>query len=158
MKRLLLVLLMVLAAPLSAIAAGSCTYSVAYEEPNRSNSPYSATWTCTADASGNVSDPTITGDGKEAPHYGMIYRATLTPGAGADQPTDLYDVELRKSGTTVDMLGGLGANLSNATPRVDMPVTATNALPVRLFADALVPYASGVGNAKKFTLSVLVVR
>lgn len=59
---------------------------------------------------------------------GTILAVGFKPGSGGAQPTDLYDLVLTNE-LGVDVLGGLGANLSNVNAKMDVPVSAVNSLP-----------------------------
>src|SRR3972149_11704103 len=49
------------------------------------------------------------------PYDGLLERAAFIPDGGGTQPTDLYDVTITDP-DSLDVLNGLGANLSNAAP------------------------------------------
>lgn len=66
------------------------------------------TFAWTSSAGGSASGTTT------AQYTGEVIYAAFVPGTGADQPDNLYDVTLTTSGA-VDVLGGTGANLSNAS-------------------------------------------
>ncbi len=115
-------------------------------------------WVCSSDASGDVSSPTITEMGGLWHHYspliGVIGQVRITPGSGANQPTNAYVVRLHPSDTTIDFLGGLGASCSDTNTVIDVPATAATGAGLAMFNDIVTPYATGVGNVKQFTLSV----
>lgn len=119
------------------------------------------TWLCTADGSGNVSSPTITQPGTSSvykyntPFTGIIGQVRIKPGTSSVEPTDLYDVQLNpQSDSTIDFLGGIGQNCSQTNTKFDMPLTSGNGTSVAVFKDILLPYASGVGASKQFTMTV----
>jgi hypothetical protein len=137
--------------------AGTAAFSYQMSDARKS---VELSWLCTADGSGNVSSPTITGASGDFQWYtkfsGTIIRAEIAPGASAVQPSDLYDVELRPlSDSTIDFLGGLGDNCSQTTTRWGTPVDEVNGVAVQLVNDQLVPYAAACGASKQFTLKVL---
>jgi len=116
---------------------------------------------CTSDGSGNISSPTITQEGDLAyfqPNSlltGVIGQVRIGPGAAGVQPTASFVVQLAKSDdATVDFLGGIGSACSNTVALIDVPATSVNGAGMELFHDILVPYASGVGASKYFTLIV----
>lgn len=63
------------------------------------------TWLSSA---GGAADGTTT-----LPYDGVVASAEFVPDAGGTQPDDLYDVVITKP-NGVDVLGGYGANLTNA--------------------------------------------
>lgn len=70
---------------------------------------YILTWT--SDASGDVNGTPVTiGPGR-------VLQATIVPGTGGAQPSDLFDVTLVDA-NGVDLLEGLGANRSNAASTI----------------------------------------
>lgn len=157
MKRLFLSVLLSLALATSAFAAGSC----AFEFVGDPKGLYQLTWVCTSASNGTVAAPTITGANASSQFTGRIDRVIFTPGSGTDQPSDAYDVKLHRvvggtADTTDDLLGAIGDNLSQTNTKRDAPLTAANGFVVRLFRDSLAPSAVNVGDAKKFTLRVLV--
>lgn len=102
----------------------------------------------TSDASGAVSgtDSSVVS--------GEILRVTFVPGAGAVQPTDLYDLTLLDE-DGVDVLQGLGANLSNANTTSVAPLLGdgTAADSVHVAVDGpLSLVVAAAGNAKSGTL------
>jgi hypothetical protein len=72
----------------------------------------------------------------------VIYVAQL-PGAGGDQPTDQYDV-LVSDADGVDVLAGLGANLSNAAPTYKADTDGLGAV----VESTLTLAVTNAGNAK----------
>jgi hypothetical protein len=115
-------------------------------------------WSCTADASGNVNAPTLTG----TPNYpiaGAAARVEIIPGTAGAQPTTGFAVTLNpvRTGTTPDttsdFLQGLAASCSNSASTIfDTDSGYVAPIPNRL----LIPGASGVGSAKTFTIKVWV--
>src|ERR1043166_2750354 len=97
-------LLTLLTAPV--FAAGSVTLRSRTTDTEAGVKPYVYTWT--SDASGAVSGDTTT---MTSPG-GRLVQIALTP-SGSAQPSDLYDVTLLNE-RGVDVLGGLGANLSHS--------------------------------------------
>ena len=96
-----------------------------------------------SDASGDC-----TGDSQSL--SGQIHRVVFVPDSGGTQPTDLYDVVLNDV-DGMDVLAGLGANLSNTTSTQVVPVvtngTAGNMAPMAV--DGVLSLAvSNAGNAK----------
>jgi hypothetical protein len=78
------------------------------------------TWT--SDGSGDV-------NGTLSPvASGVILRVAFEPGAGGVQPTNLYDVTLIDS-HGLDVLDGLGANLSNAAASEGVPMVGETSQP-----------------------------
>lgn len=74
---------------------------------------------------------------------GQILRVVFDPDGGGTQPSDLYDVTLIDD-NGVDVLDGLGANLSNATTTSEVPVFETPAA----IDDLLELVVANAGNAK----------
>ncbi|MHB8084285.1 MAG: hypothetical protein ACYDHZ_00465 [Dehalococcoidia bacterium] len=116
---------------------------------------------CTSDASGNISAPTITQSGDTSifqPNSlltGVIGQIRINPGAGSVQPSASFAVQMNKADdATLDFLGGLGASCSNTNTLMDVPSSPVNGAGISLFHDILVPYASGVGASKQFTVKV----
>jgi len=101
------------------------------------------TFDWTSDAAGDA-----TADSKAL--SGQILRVCFVPDSGGTQPTDLYDVVLNDA-DGLDVLQGLGANLSNTTASNVVPIvtdgTAGNAAPVAI--DGVLSLSvSNAGNAK----------
>jgi hypothetical protein len=69
-----------------------------------------------SDGSGDVTGST------DAVIEGVIIRASFTPDGGATAPSDLYDVYIYEYGTTIDLLGGAGVDLSNTTAETVIPL------------------------------------
>jgi len=136
-------------------AAGSCVFTPA---PTASMGSTELVWSCTADASGNVNAPTLTG----TPNYpiaGAAARVEIIPGTAGAQPTTGFAVTLNpvRTGTTPDttsdFLQGLAASCSNSASTIfDTDSGYVAPIPNRL----LIPGASGVGSAKTFTIKVWV--
>lgn len=159
MKRLIAILIVLLIhmcmfTPPS-FAAGSCVFTPA---PTASMGSTELVWSCTADASGNVNAPTLTG----TPNYpiaGAAARVEIIPGTAGAQPTTGFAVTLNpvRTGTTPDttsdFLQGLAASCSNSASTIfDTDSGYVAPIPNRL----LIPGASGVGSAKTFTIKVWV--
>lgn len=107
---------------------------------------YSVAWT--SDGSGNVSANSF------SVKTGELSQATFIPGSGGTQPTDAYDMTIADV-NGVDILGGGGANLSNATPTsVACPISTYFR---RHFEEGtLTPLISNAGSAKTGTIVLLV--
>lgn len=107
---------------------------------------YRIEWT--SDASGNVSANTLD------VVSGHLRQVKFIPGSGATQPTDLYDVTLTDA-DGVDLLAGLGANLSNAAARFLVPQASTFD---RIFVEAgtITPGVANAGNAKTGSIILLI--
>ena len=96
----------------------------------------------------SAADGSCTGNTKTL--SGQILRLVFVPDSGGTQPSDLYDVLLNDS-DGIDILAGLGANLSNAASTQVVPVvtngTAGNMAPMAV--DGILSLAvSNAGNAK----------
>lgn len=116
---------------------------------------------CTSDGSGNISSPIITQEGDLAYYQpnslltGVIGQVRIGPGSAALQPSASFAVQLNKADdATIDFLGGIGAACSNTVTLIDVPGTTVNGAGIALFHDILVPYATGVGVSKSFTIKV----
>ena len=101
-------------------------------------------WDWTSDASGDVSGTdTVT-------LSGQIMRVVFKPDSGGTQPTDLYDIVINDE-EGVDVLAGLGANLSNSTASQVVPIltngTDGNSSPM-VIDGKLSLVVSNAGNAK----------
>lgn len=142
-------------------AAGSCVFSAVRNLAAGAQQDLSRelSWVCTSAANGTISSPTLTGDGASDSYSGMIYRATISPGTGGNQPSDNFNLKLYAgTDTTDDLLGGLGTTADNATIVVDTPTSSTNFFPRAVFNQSLTPAADSMGNATQVTLKVLLVR
>lgn len=95
-------------------------------------------WTSSA---GGAADATTTGV-----YSGEIIRLVTVPGAGGDQPTNLYDVAVNDADGN-DVLMGAGANRSNASTE---QVLGTSLGCVA--NDALTLAVTNAGNAKTGTV------
>jgi len=86
---------------------------------------------------------------------GVILRVVFKPGAGGNQPTDLYDVVLNDA-DGLDVLAGLGANLSNASSTQKCPLVgdATAAAQPVAVDSTLELQVSNAGASKSGTLVV----
>lgn len=82
------------------------TATVTTLDVGRGVTRYSIAWT--SDAAGNVSGNSF------AVKAGALLQIKFVPAGGGTQPTDLYDVTLVDT-SSIDVLGGAGANLSNAS-------------------------------------------
>lgn len=153
MRRALAILIaLTVFSPLSAWGAGSCTFT---ERSSNSSAGIFLQWVCTSDAAGSVSAPTITGTGYDYAYHGRIDDAWVIPGTGGNQPTNGFVVKLHTTtDTTDDLLGAIGAACSNVNTLHDTPLSTTNGFPRALRGEVVRPYASGVGNAKQFTLKI----
>jgi hypothetical protein len=122
------------------MSAGSVTVTQNLINPVR----YVLAWT--SDASGNVS-------GIPAPTMnGTICKVEFVPGSGGNAPTDQYDVTLTDI-AGVDVLGGQGANLSNAAasavvPGVPFKDGTTISTAPCVISDPLTLNVTNAGNAK----------
>ena len=94
----------------------------------------------TSDASGDVS-----GTPTENDINGVLLNAKFIPNTDADQPADEYDVTLLDT-DGVDVLGGLGANLSQSTASITTPLAGDGLVNVR---SALSLVVANAGNTKK---------
>ncbi|MGE3856992.1 MAG: hypothetical protein AB7G21_08565 [Dehalococcoidia bacterium] len=107
---------------------------------------YSIAWL--SDAIGAVSGNAV------ALKAGTQLQAGFTPDAAGTQPTDAYDATMTDT-NGVDILGGTGANLSNATATVAVPAVSTY---FRRYLEAgnYTPVIANAGNAKGGTIVLLV--
>lgn len=142
-KILSVVLLLAVAFSLPLMAAGTVVVTKTEYPGLRSSNVvrYAIAWTCTA--GGAVSANAF------STVKGKMLSYKFVPGTAADQPTDLYDVTLNDS-DAVDLLGGGGANLSNATSKLTVLTT-----PVYLDGtQTLDLVVANAGNAKKGTVYI----
>lgn len=107
---------------------------------------YSLAWT--SDASGNVS-------GIPVPvRRGYLTKVKFVPGSAGTQPTAAYDLTVADA-DGVDVLAGVGANLSNSVAAIFVPLwgDGTNKSQ-RLFLEDgnLLPSIANAGNAKTGTI------
>ncbi len=105
------------------------------------------TWVC--DASGAVS-------GNSLSLAGTLVKVSFKPDAGGTQPSDLYDMTIADE-AGVDILGGQGANLSNATatsicPGVPMKDGVTTSTTPGIIFGTITPSITNAGNAKGGTI------
>lgn len=107
---------------------------------------YSIAWV--SDAAGAVSGNTFPIKACEIVQVGYV------PDGGGTQPTDLYDVTMTDA-NGVDVLGGTGADLSNAAAKVAVPAVSTY-FRRTLEAGNLTPVVAAAGNAKGGTIVLLV--
>jgi hypothetical protein len=109
-------------------------------------SKYTLAWT--SDASGNVSGT--------ATDYisGAIVGVVFVPGTGGNQPSDAYDVTLVIfGGDGIDLLTGLGANLSQSSntrkiPGLNVTDGTNNTVGLVAIDDQLELVVQNAGNAK----------
>lgn len=144
-----------------AFATGSCIFSLTEGQATGGQQDLTRelSWICTSAANGTISNPTLTGTGASSSYSGVIYRATISPGTGANQPSDNFNLKLYAgTDTTDDLLGGLGTTADNATLVVDTPISATNSFPRAVFNQSLNPAADSMGDANQVTLKLLLVR
>lgn len=125
--------------------AGSLTST---HQEHRTVRKLSLTWT--SDGSGDV-------NGNASPVFsGEILKVTFEPGSGGNQPSDLYDVVLNDE-EGVDLLQGLGANLSNGNTTSVVPLDGdgTAADSVRVANDgAVTPVVQNAGATKQGTIHI----
>jgi hypothetical protein len=124
--------------------AGSIT--VTTSEAGSGLTKYSVAWL--SNASGAVTENSFN------VRAGELVQVEYVPDAGGTQPTDAYDMTLLNA-NSLDVLGGGGANLSNATRTQAVPAVSTY-FRRTLEAGALTPTISNAGNAKGGTLILLV--
>lgn len=116
MKKFFLIIAMILIA-VAAYAAGTCTQKI-----DKVGSAKVLTWTCAANADGTIpSNATTSAILNEIDGY-YITEVRIVPGLPA--PTDAYDISI-KDVSSIDMLGGSGANASNATATRVIPASGT---------------------------------
>lgn len=128
--------------------AGSITVTTSrIDHPLGAITKYSIAWV--SDAAGAVSGNSFN------VKAGEVVQVRYIPDSGGTQPTDLYDVTMTDA-NSIDVLGGSGANLSNANSTVAVPAVSTY-FPRLLEAGALTPVVANAGNAKGGTI-VLYVR
>lgn len=106
---------------------------------------YSIAWLCTAGGAVSANTFSVTA--------GELVQVGFVPDSGGTQPTDLYDVTLTDP-NGIDILGGTGANLSNATASVAVPAVSTY-FRRTLEAGAYTPVVANAGNAKGGTIVLL---
>ena len=99
----------------------------------------------TSDSTGAVSAVLARASGTQIKFAHTLLQVAFKPGTTPNQPTDLYDVTLTNA-AGVDVLGGLGANLSNANAKQETPITS-NGFPFVL-AGPLTLNVTNAGNAK----------
>jgi hypothetical protein len=99
-------------------------------------------WDWLSDASGDATDTERV--------EGEILRVCFVPDGGGTQPSNSYDVTIKDS-EEIDVLAGLGANLTNASSSQVVPVVtdgnAGNMRPVAVAGDLDLAVANA-GNAK----------
>lgn len=104
-------------------------------------------WTSAADGSATVATE---------PVRGHIRRVTFVPGTAGSQPTNAYDLTLTDE-HSVDVLGGQGANLSNAAnshvaPGVPLKDGTTTHVAAPFVEGVLTLNVTNGGNAKTGTV------
>lgn len=119
-------------------AVGTNTITYSGTRPKK----ISLSWTCSA---GGAVSGTLT-----AQVRGEIVRVSFVPGTAGDQPSDLYDVTLLDT-NGVDLLAGLGANLSNAAVSHVCPLIGDGSTTNQRMAinDTLELQVANAGNAKR---------
>jgi len=100
-------------------------------------------WTTTS--GGALSVQLADGSGDVIQFNGTLLQAVFEPDAEA-APSDAYDLTITGNGS-VDVLVGIGANLSNSAGKRETPVTSTNSIPI-ILAEALTLNGSNIGNSK----------
>lgn len=85
------------------------------------------------------------------PFEGQLKRAVFIPGTGGDLPTNLYDVRILDS-DGIDILGGLGMDLSNAAAVEAYEGSATKNLNHMFAHTALTLEVRNAGDTKKGTV------
>lgn len=93
---------------------------------------------------------------------GLILRVVFVPGAGDDQPSDVYDAVLQDE-QDIDVLGGQGANLSNSaasavSPGVPLKDGTTTSVAQPAVDDELTLTVSNAGDTKSGEVHVYVLR
>ncbi len=142
--------------PLSAFAAGSCTFTAAPDDPTRADSSVKLTWTCTAGSDGTVDSPTITGDGWDSAYSGLCRRARVYTGS-VSSAGNVYLLPQDAYVTTLDRLGNLGTSISTTAGayKEAMPLDPVNGAPIVTFREILLPYATGIGAGGVFQLELV---
>lgn len=107
---------------------------------------YQINWT--SDASGNVDTTTVDLTA------GVLEQVRFTPNTSAAQPSGAYDVTCLDA-QGIDILAGVGANLSSAASTVHVPAISTY-FKRTLEAGAVIPTVANAGNAKQGTIVLLV--
>ena len=90
---------------------------------------------------------------------GVIFTGNNVPAAGWD--CDILCSQYSSGGNQVfgfnhDVAYGLGTNLSTAGPTQGMPVDGVNGGPIYLNGHRLKPYSTNAGDAKKFTIELMI--
>jgi hypothetical protein len=130
-------------------AAAAGTLGVSRAQVNGNLQRVTLTWTSTAGGA-------VSGNPFSVP-TGQLVQVKFVPGAGGTQPTDLYDVTL-VDGDGVDVLAGLGANLSQSTASIVAPRASTNAAPFLIDATTLDLVVANAGSAKSGTVTLWIGR
>jgi hypothetical protein len=84
-------------------------------------------------------------------YCGQVKRAVFIPGTAGDQPTNLYDVRILDS-DLVDILGGLGIDLSNAATVEAFEGSASKNLNHMFAHSKLTLEVRNAGDTKKGTV------
>jgi len=103
-------------------------------------------WTSGTGADAGKADAVTVG-----PFEGQLKRAVFIPGAGGDQPTNLYDVRILDS-DGLDILAGVGADLSNAATVEAFEGSATKNLNHMFSHTLLTLEVRNAGDTKKGTV------
>lgn len=135
----LLFVLVSVSAPLQAV--GTVTVTGPY------NGVYAIAWT--SNASGAVSGNSF------SVILGEIKQVKFVPASGGTQPTDQYDVTLVDA-DGLDVLNGMGANLSNAAPALITSLGVWTATPAASSPAVYDLVVANAGNAKSGTVYVMV--
>lgn len=151
MKKLWIALLLLLAIPGFAWAAGTCT--VDYDRDSRTGTT-TIVWSWTSDASGDV-----TGTDGSICVTGTIAGIQMIPD-DTDTPTDAYDVTVITDVGSFDVLVGLGANMSenlDDSGNVFMPVDSDNSKPITLPANTCIhPVVDNAGSATSGIIKMVI--
>jgi hypothetical protein len=154
MKKFWLLLLLFFCLISSVWAAGTTSFSY-----QKDGNWHIYTWACTSHTDGTLSGVgTITGIS------GYLYQVEVIPDdagdvifAGDNQPTTGFNVELKGTYLSEDVLYDTTASCSNSAVTRNTPLNSNGGL-IQLKNDTLTPYASGVGSAKKFYLKVKIIK
>lgn len=139
LRWLVVFVILSLSAPLQAV--GTVTVTGPF------NGVYTIAWT--SNASGAVS-------GNSFPVLlGEIKQVKFVPASGGTQPTDLYDVTLVDA-DGLDVLNGMGANLSNASPALITSLGVWTAAPAASSPVTFDLVVANAGNAKSGTVYLMV--
>jgi hypothetical protein len=151
MKKILLIIAAIFLMASCAWAAGTCTQTPYYYQPNGA---VTVTLVCTADATGAIDTQVIeSGTMNILKGYYYLYQVVTFPGATAP---DAADVTVKMNG--IDLLGAKGVNLIHATATQDtLPYsTFMSAYRYPLITDNLtVTVANQATNAAKYTIKLI---